>query len=93
MLIPTVIVIGMAVTGNNLFVTLPVGIVIALVVGLGGGLFGISDLFRIENGTAMGAFPDGVAGMLSVCILLMVVVSMGSLQQTLTHEIHRKFQV
>ena len=29
MLIPTVIVIGMAVTGNNLFVTLPVGIVIA----------------------------------------------------------------
>ena len=71
--------ITMAVTGNNLFVTLPVGIVIALVVGLGGGLFGISDLFRIENGTAMGAFPDGVAGMLSVCILLMVVVSMGSL--------------
>lgn len=85
MLIPTVIVIGMAVTGNNLFVTLPVGIVIALVVGLGGGLFGISDLFRIENGTAMGAFPDGVAGMLSVCILLMVVVSMGSLLITSGH--------
>ena len=29
MLIPTVIVIGMAVLGNNLFVTLPVGIIIA----------------------------------------------------------------
>ena len=73
------LVIGMAVMGNNLFVTLPVGIIIAVAVGLGGGLFGFSDLFRIENGAAMGAFPDGVAGMLSVCILLMVVVSMGSL--------------
>lgn len=79
MLIPTVIVIGMAVMGNNLFVTLPVGIIIAVIVGIGGGLFGFADLFRIENGTAMGALPDGVAGMLSVCILLMVVVSMGSL--------------
>ncbi len=54
-------------------------IIIAVAVGLGGGLFGFTDLFRIENGAAMGAFPDGVAGMLSVCILLMVVVSMGSL--------------
>ena len=65
MLIPTVIVIGMAVMGNNLFVTLPVGIIIAVIVGIGGGLFGFADLFRIENGTAMGALPDGVAGMLA----------------------------
>lgn len=79
MMIPTVIVIGMAVMGNNLFVTLPVGIIVATVVGLGAGLFGVNDLFYIENGVALGALPSGVAGMLNVCILLMVVVSMGNL--------------
>ena len=78
-MIPTVIVIGMAVMGNNLFVTLPVGIIVATVVGLGAGLFGVNDLFYIENGVALGALPSGVAGMLNVCILLMVVVSMGNL--------------
>lgn len=79
MMIPTVIVIGMAVMGHNLFVILPIGSIIAAAVGLGAGLFGFSDLFRIEGGVAMGALPDGVAGMLNVCILLMVVVSMGNL--------------
>lgn len=79
MLIPTAIVIIMAVRGNNLFVTLPIGIIAAIAVGLFGGLFTLPDLFRIENGAAAGAFPDGVYGMLSVCILLMVVVSMGAL--------------
>lgn len=79
MLIPTAVVIIMAVTGKNLFVTLPVGIIVAVVVGLGAGLFGVSDLFHLENGVAAGALPTGVAGMLNVCILLMVVVSMGNL--------------
>ncbi len=79
MMIPTVIVIGMAVMGNNLFVTLPVGIIVAVIVGIGAGLFGFGDLFRLEEGIAVGALPSGVAGMLNVCILLMVVVSMGNL--------------
>ena len=39
----------------------------------------MSDLFHLENGVAAGALPTGVAGMLNVCILLMVVVSMGNL--------------
>jgi len=79
MLIPTVIVIGMAVKGHNLFVTLPVGIIVATGVGLIAGLFGFNDLFSIQNGIVSGAFPAGVAGMLNVCILLMVIVSMGDL--------------
>ncbi len=79
MLIPTVIVIGMAVKGHNLFVTLPVGIIVATGVGLIAGLFGFNDLFSIQNGIVSGALPAGVAGMLNVCILLMVIVSMGDL--------------
>lgn len=79
MMIPTVLVIAIAVMGNNLFVTLPLGIIVSCLVGLGSGLFKISDLFRIEKGSVMGALPSGVAGMLNVCILLMVVVSMGNL--------------
>ena len=79
MMIPTVIVIFLAVSGKNLFVTLPIGIIVATIVGLTAGLFKPSDLFHLEGGTAVGALPSGVAGMLSVCILLMVVVSMGNL--------------
>lgn len=79
LLIPTAIVIYMAVKGKNLFITLSIGIVIAIIVGLTSGLFNLSTLCYIENGVAKGAFPEGVAGMTTVCILLMVIVSMGNL--------------
>ena len=79
LLIPTAIVIYMAVKGKNLFITLSLGIIIAIIVGLGANLFTLADLCSIQNGTVKGAFPDGVAGMTTVCILLMVIVSMGNL--------------
>ena len=79
LLIPTAIVIYMAVKGKNLFITLSLGIIIAIIVGLGANLFTLSDLCSIQNGSIKGAFPDGVAGMTTVCILLMVIVSMGNL--------------
>lgn len=82
LLIPTAIVIYLAVKGKNLFITLSIGIIIAIVVGLGANLFEISDLCSIQNGVVKGAFPDGVAGMTTVCILLMVIVSMGNLLTT-----------
>lgn len=82
LLIPTAIVIYLAVKGKNLFITLSIGIIIAIVVGLGAGLFQLSDLCSIKDGVIRGAFPDGVAGMTTVCILLMVIVSMGNLLTT-----------
>lgn len=82
LLIPTAIVIYLAVKGKNLFITLSIGIITAIIVGLGAGLFKLSDLCSIQGGAVRGAFPDGVAGMTTVCILLMVIVSMGNLLTT-----------
>lgn len=79
LLLPTTIVIYLAVRGKNLFITLSIGIITAITVGLSAGLFKLNDLCSIQNGVVKGAFPDGVAGMITVCILLMVIVSMGNL--------------
>lgn len=79
LLIPTAVVIAMAVRGNSIFKTLTIGILLAVVIGVVAGLFTIQDLISIEGGSVVGAIPDGVAGMTTVSILLMVVVSMGNL--------------
>lgn len=79
LLLPTALVIYLAVKGKNLFITLSIGIIVAIIVGLGAGLFSLSDLCSIQGGSVRGAFPDGVAGMTTVCILLMVIVSMGNI--------------
>ena len=79
LLIPTLVVIIMAIRGINIFACLGTGIVLASVIGLAAGLFDLSALFSIGDGRISGAIPDGVAGMFNVSILLMVVVSMGHL--------------
>ena len=79
LLIPTAVVIWMAVKGNSIFATLSTGTILAIIIGLAAGLFSIADLAMIEDGAVVGAIPDGVAGMTTVSILLMVVVSMGNL--------------
>ncbi|MDD4572322.1 MAG: Na+/H+ antiporter NhaC family protein [Clostridia bacterium] len=79
LLIPTAVVIAMAVKGKSIFTTLSTGIILAIIIGLIAGLFTVGDLVAIENGSVIGAIPDGIAGMTTVCILLMVVVSMGNL--------------
>lgn len=79
LLIPTAVVIWMAVKGNSIFATLSTGTILAIIIGLAAGLFSVADLAMIKDGAVVGAIPDGVAGMTTVSILLMVVVSMGTL--------------
>ncbi|GAQ24746.1 Na+/H+ antiporter NhaC family protein [Tepidanaerobacter syntrophicus] len=79
LLIPTAVVIWMAVKGNSIFATLSTGTILAIIIGLAAGLFSVADLAVIKDGAVVGAIPDGVAGMTTVSILLMVVVSMGNL--------------
>lgn len=79
MVIPTALVIFLAVKGLSLFATLSVGIVAVIITGLTAGLFSPSDLINITNGTVAGAIPSGVTGMYSICILLIVVVSMSNI--------------
>ncbi|MEG1642268.1 MAG: Na+/H+ antiporter NhaC family protein [Synergistaceae bacterium] len=79
LLIPTIIVIILAIKGVNIFATLSIGIVIASLIGMGAGLFDFSALFAIEGGKVTGAIASGVAGMTTVSILLIMVVAMGNL--------------
>lgn len=79
LLIPTIVVILLSVRGLNIYATLSVGIALAIVIGTTAGLFSLSDLFALRDGTVTGAIPDGVAGMTTVSILLILVVSMGNI--------------
>ena len=79
LLIPTALVIFLAVRGKNIFACLGIGSVVAIVIGLVAGLFDFSAIVAIEDGALVGAIPSGVAGMTTVSILLILVVSMGEL--------------
>lgn len=79
LLIPTALVIFLAVRGKNIFVCLGIGTVVAIIIGLAAGLMSFSDIVAIRDGAIVGAVPSGVAGMTTVSILLILVVSMGNL--------------
>ena len=79
LLIPTALVIYLAVRGKNIFACLGIGSVVAIVIGLVAGLLDFSAIVAIEDGALVGAIPSGVAGMTTVSILLILVVSMGEL--------------
>lgn len=79
LLIPTFLVIFMAVRGVDIFAALATGVFTALAIGFAGGLFGLSALISIDNGVVTGAIPEGVASMTTVSILLIMVVSMGNI--------------
>jgi Na+/H+ antiporter NhaC len=79
LLIPTLLVILLAVKGTNIFAALSTGIVSAILIGIVAGLFDFSALISIEGGAITGAIPEGVAGMTTVSILLILVVAMGNL--------------
>ena len=79
LLIPTILVIVLAVKGGNIFVALGTGIVAAIVIGLSFGLFDFSAVVALQGGKLSGAIPEGVAGMTTVSILLIMVVAMGNL--------------
>lgn len=79
LLIPTALVILMAVKGINIFASLSVGIVTAIGIGLASGLFTFDAIFAIHDGQITGAIAEGVAGMTTVSILLVIVVAMGNI--------------
>lgn len=79
LLIPTALVIFLAIKGVNIFAALGTGIVTAIVIGLASGLFGFSAIVAMKDGSLTGAIPEGVAGMTTVSILLIMVVAMGNL--------------
>lgn len=79
LLIPTVLVIFLAIKGVNIFASLATGIVSAILIGLVSGLFDFSAIVSLKDGSLTGAVPQGVAGMTTVSILMIIVVSMGNL--------------
>lgn len=79
LLISAAIVIFLAVKGKGIFIAITGGIISAVAIGMPAGLFTFGDLLSIEEGAVTGAIPAGVGGMTTVCVLLMVVVTMGHL--------------
>ena len=79
LLIPTILVIILAIKGLNIFAALGSGIITAIVIGVAAGLFPLSDLFSLKDGAVTGAIPEGVAGMTTVSIVLILVVAMGNM--------------
>ena len=79
LLIPTILVIALAIKGINIFAALGTGIITASVIGLAAGLFPASALFSMKDGVISGAIPEGVAGMTTVSIVLILVVAMGNM--------------
>lgn len=79
MLIPTVLVVLLSLRRVNMFVTLFAGILLSVILGLSCGLFTTWSLLHVENGDAGGVIIEGIAGMTSISILLMIVVSLSGL--------------
>lgn len=79
LLIPTILVIVLAIKGINIFAALGTGIITASVIGLAAGLFPASALFSMKDSAISGAIPEGVAGMTTVSIVLILVVAMGNM--------------
>lgn len=79
LLLPTIVIIVLSFLGINIFVTLFIGIVVSIVLGLGFDLFNVSHLLCVCNGKAFGAIVNGISGMTDICILLMVVVSLSGI--------------
>lgn len=79
LLIPTFVVIALSLMKQNIFTSLFVGIVLAVIIGISFGLFRFEDIISFHDNNAEGAIIDGIASMTSICILLMVVVSLSGL--------------
>lgn len=79
LLLPTLLVMVLALRRVNIFVSLFAGIALAVIIGLSLHLFSISNLIGINNGHISGAVIDGISGMTNICLLLMVVVSLSGI--------------
>ena len=79
LLFPTLAVMILAFYKVNIFVSLFVGIVMAVSIGLGLHLFIPANLVNTEGGHVGGAVVEGIGSMANICLLLMVVVSLSGL--------------
>ena len=79
LLLPTIVVMTLALRKVNIFVSLFVGIVVAVAIGLSMHLFSTSNLVNFEDGHVGGAVVEGLGSMANICLLLMVVVSLSGL--------------
>ena len=79
LLFPTLAVMILAFYKVNIFVSLFVGIVMAVSIGLGLHLFTPANLVNTEGGHVGGAVVEGIGSMANICLLLMVVVSLSGL--------------
>ncbi|MCQ2259420.1 MAG: hypothetical protein MJZ41_15755 [Bacteroidaceae bacterium] len=79
LLIPTFVVIILSLRKCNIFISLFVGILLAIAIGLSFDLFKIDNLISFQNNSVDGAIINGIAGMTSICILLMVVVALSGI--------------
>ena len=76
LLIPTFVVILLSLRHVNIFISIFAGIILAVVLGYILYLFTMDDIVSINNDGRRGSVADGISGMASICILLMVVVSL-----------------
>lgn len=76
LLIPTFVVILLSLRHVNIFISIFAGIILAVVIGYILDLFTLDDIVSINNDGISGSVADGISGMASICILLMVVVSL-----------------
>lgn len=79
LLLPTFIVMVLTLRKANIFVSLFIGIVTAIAIGLGLHLFSFNTLISVENSNVSGVIVEGIGDMTSICLLLMVVVSLTGL--------------
>ena len=76
LLIPTFVVILLSLRHVNIFISIFAGIILAVVLGYILDLFTLDDIVSINKDGISGSVTDGISGMASICILLMVVVSL-----------------
>lgn len=79
LLIPTFVVIALAFRKVNIFISLFIGIALSILIGLPLHLFTINDIISISGKDVGGAVVTGISSMSSICILLIVVVSLSEL--------------
>ena len=92
LLLPTLVIMVLAFRKVNIFVSLLISIVVAVVLGLTMHLFSPANLIGMEDGHIDGAVVDGIGSMTNICLLLMVVVSLsgiiihsGCMEQMIAH--------
>jgi Na+/H+ antiporter NhaC len=83
LLLPFLLVIALALSGYHILVTLTWGIVAAIVIGLFGGLMEPAQVVSIdtEQRVMQGALVNGIAGYLSLAILILLIVACGNIMR------------